>query len=346
MLTTKTKLTQSRNSDSPSYVEQPQNPPAYPYFSSLPSPITAEQFPPSTGHLSYGRLHASTPIATGPVDFCMTPNLGPRLSSGSTHNNHALVSRQQNQYQNQTPHGLLCDWSRDLEPCPVPPSILNTPLSLPPTLQVTHSYSNAGQYDAWMWHTLDGGMDGYASSPDGDTGLSGFIANFEDHAFPLDACADPQPSIALTQNVMPPAQSQSTTFPCNEPICKWDRSIQGFRSFECRWLTDGAPCEISVMADRRSVIEHLQHNHGIKPGAEKARETCLWEQCRTILNKESLGRHILTVHLKEKVHCDDCGLWFARKDSLKRHLKGGQHHVPPEKSVTARQPPSRHHAGF
>lgn len=357
-LTTKKTLTRSPSSDGPSRAGPPQNRLAHPHFSLL-SQTTTEQFAPSqaTGHLPYGDLHTPAPAATEPMGFCVIPNPGPRLGSSLIQNNVPVsVQQSQNQYQNQMPHGLHCGWSRDLEPHPVPPSIPGIPLPHP-TLQVPHSYSSANQDDAWMWHVLGGGADTCASSPGVDTGLSasGFLSTFADDDFPSDVCADPQLSIAPVHNIMPPAQSQSQSqsqfqsgaFPSNEQICQSDRPTHTqTRSFECRWLVqNGAPCGLFVTADRRSVHEHLQHVHGIKPGEEKARETCFWEHCRTVLKKESLARHILTVHVKDKVCCDDCGLLFAREDSLKRHLRGGQHNVSPGKSA-ARQPPSRDHAGL
>lgn len=263
------------------------------------------------------------------------------MSSNVAHS--APVAPPQNQYQ--IPYELLCGCSQDFEPRPVPPAPLGIPSisqSLPPTL---HSYQNVGQVDTWMRDFLHESMDICPSSPDGDTGLSGFLGAFADYDFLADARAHPphpQPSIALTRDCA--SSIQSTAFPSNEP---GPSSVNGpyrdARFFECQWLTNGALCETRVNADRRSVVGHLQHVHGIRPGEEKARGTCLWEHCRTMLNKESLARHILTVHLKERVQCTECGVFFAREDSLKRHLKGSQHKVPPEKSA-ARQP-SRNHAG-
>jgi hypothetical protein len=232
--------------------------------------------------------------------------------------------------QHQIPHKPICGWTRDLEP----PSIPNIPQSKYPLPTPSYSSEGLGQYDPWMRYFSGGGADTWGSSPDGDAGLSatGFLGAFADYDFSSNARADPQPSIALTHNAMPSVPS--TALP---PVCGPNPSRQT-RNFECQWLTNGALCEMSVKADRRSIIEHLQHNHGIKTGEEKARKTCLWEGCRTSLNKESLPRHILAVHLKEGVHCAECGLLFAREDSLKRHLRGGHHKVPAGKRA-ARQPP-------
>lgn len=182
------------------------------------------------------------------------------------------------------------------------------------------------QCDARMSHVLpvDDSVvqDPSASSLDGATALSasGLLHDFANYDFSFDARADPQSSIALTHTTLRPVQS--TALPSVEWTCGPDHQT---RILACQWVTNGAPCGKPIMGDRRNVVEHMQHSHGIKPGEEKFRQTCLWEGCRKILNKESLARHILTVHLKEKVYCAECGLYFAREDSLKRHLKGGQH---------------------
>ncbi|KIK79027.1 hypothetical protein PAXRUDRAFT_85741, partial [Paxillus rubicundulus Ve08.2h10] len=87
----------------------------------------------------------------------------------------------------------------------------------------------------------------------------------------------------------------------------------------CLWSPDGVPCLFSVPRDRRSIIDHLHQVHGVNPGNDKTPQKCLWDQCTKTMNKESIPRHILTVHLKKKAHCTECGLSFAREDSLKRH---------------------------
>ena len=245
----------------------------------------------------------------------------------------ASVPQLLNQYQ--IPDEPLCGWNRDCEP-----PIASLPQSKHPTLTTSYSSEGLVQHEPWMLYVFGRGADTCTSSPDGDAALSapGSLSAIAGYDSPSNARADPQPSIALTHNVM--SSVQSTALPL---VCGANPSRQ-IRLFGCLWLTNGALCEMSVKADRRSIIEHLQHAHGIKTGEEKARKTCFWEGCRKTLNKESLPRHILAVHLKKGVHCAECGLLFAREDSLKRHLRKGQHKVPPGKRA-ARQPP-RNHAGF
>ncbi|KAI9566834.1 hypothetical protein HD554DRAFT_2112965 [Boletus coccyginus] len=248
----------------------------------------------------------------------------------STHETSAFVPYPQNQYQTQP--GTLCGWSPDLEPFPV--------LDSAPTY--THSNSVAEQYDAYTRYFLGGTVETRSSSPHEHTALSASgalrgVRALPNYDFPFNARADLQPSVSLTHNAM--SCIQSTALPYNEPICVPDGQT---RTSECQWLTNGAPCGVRVVADRRNVIKHLR-DHDIRPGEDKARQRCFWESCTMTLNKESLVRHILTIHLKEGVKCAECGLSFAREDSLKRHLKGGQHQVPSDKGA-ARQP-VRNHAG-
>lgn len=324
-----------RGSDSPMYAEQPQNL----LVSPLPSQVTTGGFAVPTGPLQYPGLHS--PNATRAADFDLTSNPGSWQSQWRSEMNSDLTRASLPQLHNphQIPQILPCGWSRDLEPS-IPPGI---PQSLPTAL--TPSYSNAGQSEAWMCHFLGGSADTYTSSPDWDGSLSGsgFLRSFDNYDFHMNACVDPQPSTAMAHNALP--SIQSTALPSSEPICdpeSWTRI------YRCKWLRGGGvTCEEHVAADRRGVVEHLQQAHGMRPGEEKIRQKCSWEDCQTTLNKESLARHILTVHLKEgkeRIHCPECGQSFAREDSLKRHLKGGHHKAPSEKSA-GRVLPTRNDAG-
>lgn len=265
--------------------------------------------------------------------------------------------------------GPLCGWSCDIKPRLPPLSIPSIPQPLSPML--TSSCPDTEQYP-WLWHTqtFNGIMDTCASSPERDASFtaSDFLRALADYDCTPDVRADPQPSVVLPHNAISSPQSSGTspyseysicepsvapkrnaissprssaTFSYSEfPTCEPPRQD---RYFECHWLTNGGLCGKHVMPNRCSVIAHVQDFHGIKPGEEKAREMCFWEHCGTVLRKESLARHILTVHLKEKVHCAECRLGFAREDSLKRHLKGSQHKVTLDKSAARRS--SRSHIG-
>ena len=289
-----------------------------------------------TIHPLSGSLHSPLPTTTGLVDLQPVP-VRPEQSqrkdiqgSGSTHNNQTLSS---NQYRNQI-SGFRCGYTRDQDLGPRVPGI---PVQSPPMGQVANSYRNIGQSEPWMDCVL-GVMDPSPPSSDWDTDLSesAFIRSFKDYDFPAaEVSADPGQTNPGGNNFKPLIQPPSVALPCSVPTGGSDRSQ---RTFACLWRAEDALCNSHVISDRRSVVEHLQTAHGVKPGDEKAREPCHWEHCRIILNKESLARHILTVHLKEGARCPDCRVVFAREDSLKRHLKGGLHSAPSERGT--RQSPS------
>ncbi|KAG1824038.1 hypothetical protein EV424DRAFT_1396664 [Suillus variegatus] len=48
---------------------------------------------------------------------------------------------------------------------------------------------------------------------------------------------------------------------------------------------------------------------------------CHWDGCGKEMQKESISRHIVTVHLSDKMKCGSCGKQFTRSDSKLRHLK-------------------------
>ncbi|KAF8842329.1 hypothetical protein BDN67DRAFT_965851 [Paxillus ammoniavirescens] len=99
----------------------------------------------------------------------------------------------------------------------------------------------------------------------------------------------------------------------------------GPQTHECQWAADdGTWCRALVQGNRREVMLHLNEKHGIPLTGDKTPQTCLWQGCRSTMQRESIPRHIVAVHMKERVHCTKCRSSFARNDSLQRHLKGGK----------------------
>lgn len=86
----------------------------------------------------------------------------------------------------------------------------------------------------------------------------------------------------------------------------------------CRW--DGG-CLSVLTVDRSEVMKHLQLLHGVKSGGDKDKMPCHWDGCGKEMQKESISRHIVTVHLSDKMKCGSCGKQFTRSDSKLRHLK-------------------------
>lgn len=86
----------------------------------------------------------------------------------------------------------------------------------------------------------------------------------------------------------------------------------------CRW--DGG-CLSVLTVDRSEVMKHLQLHHNVKSGGDKDKMLCHWDSCGKEMQKESISRHIVTVHLSDKTKCGSCGKQFTRSDSKLRHLK-------------------------
>ncbi|KAF9223343.1 hypothetical protein BS17DRAFT_134875 [Gyrodon lividus] len=231
----------------------------------------------------------------------------------------------------------LCGWSRSFEETPVASS-----QSIPQFPSMADAdFSSCQGYDAWERHMLDGvaeyqtPSDRHSTLPIYST-LPGFkdaTQNNSNQTLPT-----AQAERMRTHALVPSTRHQ-------QEISSSDRSqgggaTGGPQMYKCQWSIDGDRCLNLVHGDRRSIIGHLHEVHGMKPGDEKVPQRCSWYSCTKTINKESIPRHILTVHLKEKAYCTWCGLSFAREDSLKRHLKGVQH-----KTLGGKERPHRCYPG-
>ncbi|KAF9219988.1 hypothetical protein BS17DRAFT_788396 [Gyrodon lividus] len=98
----------------------------------------------------------------------------------------------------------------------------------------------------------------------------------------------------------------------------------GPKIYKCQWPIDGASCGALVVGDKREIVLHLRDAHNVSPKGYKMPQTCFWQNCQKIMKKESIGRHILEVHMKKKVHCTSCGSSFARNYLLQKHLSGAE----------------------
>lgn len=93
----------------------------------------------------------------------------------------------------------------------------------------------------------------------------------------------------------------------------------------CRWDDGGGvSCSSRLTFDKSEVGKHLQLKHGVKSGGDKEKTTCNWVGCGKEMNKESISRHIVAVHLSNKPEYCNCGKQFARLDSKLRHLKNSK----------------------
>ncbi|KAF9237883.1 hypothetical protein BU15DRAFT_8921, partial [Melanogaster broomeanus] len=90
----------------------------------------------------------------------------------------------------------------------------------------------------------------------------------------------------------------------------------------CEWKDGHGPsCGMWVGGDKQDIREHLQKWHGVKRGQDKDKISCLWSSCSTRLRKESLWRHIRTVHLALRWKCEVCNIQYTREDAAQHKHK-------------------------
>ncbi|KAI9570631.1 hypothetical protein HD554DRAFT_2083658 [Boletus coccyginus] len=92
----------------------------------------------------------------------------------------------------------------------------------------------------------------------------------------------------------------------------------------CLWVVDGSMCNRSFFLGdnlKHSISRHLRNIHGLHPASGKSSVGCQWIGCDKTMKRESIVRHIVAVHLRVATKCGACGTFFARPDSLQRHMK-------------------------
>ncbi|KAF8131947.1 hypothetical protein EV363DRAFT_139146 [Boletus edulis] len=89
---------------------------------------------------------------------------------------------------------------------------------------------------------------------------------------------------------------------------------------QCHWEEDHLPCRLWITGDKSNINAHLQKWHGGEPGGDKLQVDCRWSACGKTMLKESIARHIVTVHLGEMWECQGCGKEIARNDVYRRHV--------------------------
>ena len=99
------------------------------------------------------------------------------------------------------------------------------------------------------------------------------------------------------------------------------RSASPATDYQCQWSDGARQCGAVVAGTKNAIGRHLHAAHGIRLKADKTIQVCHWEGCRSSMRRESIARHILAVHMQDKVRCPSCGSRFARTDSLQRHQR-------------------------
>ena len=90
---------------------------------------------------------------------------------------------------------------------------------------------------------------------------------------------------------------------------------------QCRMEEDHSPCHLWIRGDKSSINVHIQRWYGGKPGGDRFRVGCRWSACGESMLKESIARHIVTVHLGEVWECQGCGKEIVRSDAYGRHAE-------------------------
>ncbi|KAF9222469.1 hypothetical protein BS17DRAFT_191253 [Gyrodon lividus] len=98
------------------------------------------------------------------------------------------------------------------------------------------------------------------------------------------------------------------------------KGINKIDLYHCDWDLQGSPCGMWIGGDKRDIREHLQKWHNVRRGQDKVPIHCLWLGCTTKpLLKESLSRHVRSVHLGLKWKCVWCNAQYTREDAGRKH---------------------------
>lgn len=129
---------------------------------------------------------------------------------------------------------------------------------------------------------------------------------------PIRGSGSKHTSASRTQSTA--TSSRHAPYPLSHDSATW-----GPLTVICQWTTGAVPCGETVVGTKRAVGQHLQAKHAIRLKPDTT--ICLWGGCQKSMRRESMARHILAVHIQDKVPCKGCGSCFARLDSLQRHQR-------------------------
>jgi len=92
---------------------------------------------------------------------------------------------------------------------------------------------------------------------------------------------------------------------------------------ECQWSMSSDPCGMWIIGSRSRVGAHIRGWHASRRHADTTPK-CLWKGCAKTMLKDSINRHVVTVHLGERFHCQGCDHEFPRKDVYNKHAEDGE----------------------
>ncbi|KAF9222380.1 hypothetical protein BS17DRAFT_783631 [Gyrodon lividus] len=132
------------------------------------------------------------------------------------------------------------------------------------------------------------------------------------------------------QNVAPPSRRKrpARAIECDGFWIDEEELLEGLMAtdgkinvHECRWEEHCSPCHLWIRGDKSCIGSHIQKWHGGKPGGDKFEADCRWSTCQKTMLKESISRHVVGIHLREKWKCQGCREEIARKDAYRRHAE-------------------------
>ncbi|KAF8546469.1 hypothetical protein OG21DRAFT_1119542 [Imleria badia] len=102
-----------------------------------------------------------------------------------------------------------------------------------------------------------------------------------------------------------------------------DRGGAVINVYECQWAVSSNPCGMWIIPSRSRVGTHIRKWHTKQKHAKNAAE-CLWDGCAEMMLKDSINRHLVTIHFGEAFHCQGCDREFPRKDVYNKHVEDGE----------------------
>jgi hypothetical protein len=95
---------------------------------------------------------------------------------------------------------------------------------------------------------------------------------------------------------------------------------------ECQWAKFSNPCGMWIIGSRSCVGAHIHKWHSQSYADSAVKGLCLWDGCTTTkaMLKDSINRHVVTVHFEEGFHCQGCNQEFPRKDVYNKHAAGAE----------------------
>ena len=95
---------------------------------------------------------------------------------------------------------------------------------------------------------------------------------------------------------------------------------------ECHLAKSSNLCGMWIVGSRSRVGAHIRKWHSQSNADSTVKCQCQWDGCTTskAMLKDSINRHVVTVHLGEGFHCQGCNEEFSRKDVYDKHVANAE----------------------